>query len=264
VEGDGTGTLTASASQNLSGGANGVLTLTSQDFGSKQFADINVLDGSFNTFDSSGDAATRSAGTDVVARINGQNAYGDGLKASVSTALLSSSISFNESNNVAGADAKITITGGGSLFQIGQNVSTAGQIGIGIEAVNTARLGGISGKLYELGSGAGNSLLDVGKSVGGNTVTGAQLVDIISESLDRVNTLRGRLGAIQKNVIETNINSLSVALENISDARSQISDTDFAVETANLTKSQILSQAGISTLQIANSGPQQVLSLLRG
>ncbi len=65
-------------------------------------------------------------------------------------------------------------------------------------------------------------------------------------------------------MIETNINSLGVALEKIADARSSIADTDYAVETANLTKSQILNQAGISALQIANSAPQQVLSLLRG
>ena len=56
--------------------------------------------------------------------------------------------------------------------------------------------------------------------------------------------------------------ALGVALENISEARSQIVDTDFATETANLTKSQILSQAGISVLSIANQQPQQVLSLL--
>jgi flagellin len=77
-----------------------------------------------------------------------------------------------------------------------------------------------------------------------------------------VANLRGRLGALQKNVIETNITTLGVAFENISEARSQIIDTDFAAETANLTKAQILSQAGISVLAIANQNPSQVLSLL--
>jgi flagellin len=54
-----------------------------------------------------------------------------------------------------------------------------------------------------------------------------------------------------------------VALENITEARSQILDTDFAEETAQLQKAQILSQAGLSVLGIANQNPQQVLSLLR-
>jgi flagellin len=70
------------------------------------------------------------------------------------------------------------------------------------------------------------------------------------------------LGAIQKNVIETNIATLGVALESIFEARSQIIDTDFAEETAALTRAQILSQSGLSVLRIANQTPAQVLSLL--
>ena len=104
---------------------------------------------------------------------------------------------------------------------------------------------------------AGKSLLDVGPSV-----PGSKLVDIIEEALDRVSTLRGRLGSIQKNIIDTNIATLGVALENITEARSQILDTDFASETAQLTRSQILVQSGIAVLGIANQNPSQVLSLL--
>ncbi|WLD15488.1 hypothetical protein SH412_000533 [Planctellipticum variicoloris] len=129
---------------------------------------------------------------------------------------------------------------------------------MGIDAINTARLGGVAGKLYELGTGGGKSLLDVGPNV-----QGAELVDIVDQALNRVSTLRGRLGAIQKNVIDTNVSTLGVALENISAARSQIVDTDFATETANMQKAQVLKQAGISVLAIANQVPQQVLALLR-
>ena len=197
-------------------------------------------------------------GTDVVARINGQQATGSGLTASIATSLLDTSVTFAAASNLANVDSKVTVTGGGSLFQIGQNVSTAGQIGVGINSVNTATLGGVAGKLYQLGSGAGKSLLNVGQ--GG--VTGGNLVDIINQSLSQVDTLRARLGAIQSNIIQTNINSLGIALQNITDAKSQISDTDFAATTAQLTQSQILSQAGISVLQIANQTPQQVLKLL--
>jgi len=83
-----------------------------------------------------------------------------------------------------------------------------------------------------------------------------------AQALNRVTTLRGRLGSLQKNVIETNITTLGSALENISAARSQIIDTDFAQETASLTRAQILTQAGISVLAISNQAPAQVLSLL--
>lgn len=233
------------------------LTLTSTDFGSSAFVEVNVLSGAFDTLDASSTAVSRDEGTDIVATINGSKAYGDGLRASLKTATLDVSLTFDSAANTDSNTTSFSVTGGGSNFQIGEEVSANGQVGIGIEAVNTARLGGLSGKLYELGTGGGKSLLDVGPSV-----QGSALVDIVDEALDRVSTLRGRLGAIQKNVIETNVATLGVALENISEARSQIVDTDFAVETANLTKSQILSQAGISVLSIANQQPQQVLSLL--
>ena len=259
---DGSGVLAATAAASTSGGVNGTITFSSSSFGKSEFVDINVLTSgsSFanNVYDGSS-LALRKAGTDIVARVNGQTAVGKGLKATVANQLLNASITFTEGNNVALTNAKVTITGGGSLFQIGQDVSTGGQVGVGIEGINTARLGGLQGKLFELGSGGGKSLLDVGSGV-----TGDKLVSIITDARDRVNNLRSRLGSLQKNVIETNISSLGVALEKISDAKSSIADTDYASETATLTKAQILNQAGISALQIANSGPQAVLSLLRG
>ncbi|QDT88646.1 flagellin N-terminal helical domain-containing protein [Gimesia algae] len=260
VEGAGAGVVDAAASAALAGGTDAYLTFSANNYGADEFVDVNVLSGTFDTVDNitDGNSLKRDIGSDIVARINGQVAQGSGLSANLRSQQLDASFSFTAAANTVDNTASITITGGGSLFQIGQDVSAAGQVGIGIEAVNTARLGGVSGKLFELGSGGGKSLLDVGPSV-----PGSDLVNIIEEAVNRVSTLRGRLGAIQKNVIETNVSSLGVALENISEARSQIVDTDFAVETANLTKAQILNQAGISVLSIANQNPQQVLSLLR-
>lgn len=260
-EGTGAGLVAANqAVANVTSGAvDAFLTFRSKEFGSAEFVGINVLQGTFNTHLTSvtGTAASRSEGSDVVARINGQAAQGKGLRATLTTSGLDATVTFNAASNVANTNAKVTVTGGGSLFQIGQEVSAAGQVGLGIEAVNTARLGGITGKLFELGSGGGKSLLDVGPSV-----PGTDLVAIIQESIDRVSNLRGRLGALQKNVIETNVSVLGVALENIAEARSQIIDTDFAEETANLTRAQILSQSGLSVLGIANQNPSNVLSLL--
>ncbi len=257
VQGTGTEVVQAQSTQQVDV-ASRILKLTSSEYGSNQTVAVNVLNGDFNTVGN--DNVTqkrRDMGQDLEAVINGQVAQTKGLEARIKTTSLDASISFNEENNVKGRRAVVTVTGGGSLFQIGQEVSAAGQVGIGIEAVNTARLGGISGKLYELGSGAGKSLLDLGPDV-----PGSQLVNIVEEAISRVSTLRGRLGAIQRNVIDTNINSLGVALENIAEARSAIVDTDFAESTADLTKAQILSQAGISVLAIANQNPQQVLALL--
>jgi flagellin len=89
-----------------------------------------------------------------------------------------------------------------------------------------------------------------------------QAQKVLDEAIRQVSTLRGRLGALQRNVLETNSNSLSVALENVTASESAIRDADFAKETAELTRAQILVQANTSVVAQANSSPQSVLSLL--
>ena len=92
---------------------------------------------------------------------------------------------------------------------------------------------------------------------------GAQsAIDIIDAALTSIDTQRGDLGAIQ-NRMEFTISNLSAVVENVSAARSRILDADFAAETANLTRAQILQQAGTAMLSQANSLPQNVLSLLQ-
>ena len=85
---------------------------------------------------------------------------------------------------------------------------------------------------------------------------------IVADAISQVAFYRGRLGNIQKNLISTNVNSQKVALENVTAAESVIRDADMATEISNLTRAQILVQSTQSTLQIANSIPQFVLSLL--
>jgi len=84
----------------------------------------------------------------------------------------------------------------------------------------------------------------------------------IDSAITTVNGLRGALGAIQ-NRFESTIANLATTSENLSASNSRILDADFAAETANLAKSQVLQQAGISVLAQANARPQQVLSLLQ-
>src|SRR4029079_695386 len=85
---------------------------------------------------------------------------------------------------------------------------------------------------------------------------------IVERAINQVAVLRGRLGAFEKNTLDTNINSLSVTMENVTSSESSIRDADFAKETAELTRAQILTQAGTSVLATANTTPQSVLSLL--
>src|SRR5213078_4207879 len=111
------------------------------------------------------------------------------------------------------------------------------------------------GYLSDLASGGPSSLSS------DNLVTSQKIID---KAIKQVSQLRGRLGAFQKFTIGSTINSLGVAYENVSASESAIRDTDFAQETANLTRSQILSQAASTVLAQANATPQNALALLRG
>lgn len=93
--------------------------------------------------------------------------------------------------------------------------------------------------------------------------TGAQLaIQKIDSALSSVNSVRADLGAIQ-NRFSSTVSNLQNASENLSASRSRVRDTDFAAETAELTRTQILKQAGTAMLAQANQAPQSVLSLLR-
>ncbi len=96
------------------------------------------------------------------------------------------------------------------------------------------------------------------------TAIGAQMaVDVIDGGLAFIDSQRAGLGAVQ-NRLQSTISNLTVVSENASASRSRIRDTDFAIETAELTKNQILQQAGTSMLSQANQIPQAALSLLGG
>ena len=93
---------------------------------------------------------------------------------------------------------------------------------------------------------------------------GAQLaIKVADAALGAVNGQRAEYGALQSR-FESAISNLSSTTENLSASRSRIVDTDFAAETAKMTRGQILQQAGTSMLAQANSLPNGVLSLLRG
>jgi flagellin len=191
----------------------------------------------------------RATGTDIVAAINGVSATGRGNDLSINTATLDLSATLTAGFT---GTASFTIDGGGALFQLGPDVVSNQQARLGITSVNTARLGGTSGKLFQLGTGGAFDLATDANSA----------AKIVNEAIDQVTSLRGRLGAFQRTTLETNKNALSDTLSNLTEAESSIRDADFAEETANLTRSQILVQSGTRVLAIANQNPQNVLALL--
>jgi flagellin len=128
-----------------------------------------------------------------------------------------------------------------------------------------------SGEAITLG-GAGATALGVATAAVGGALNAQNVKDVdganatilsVDAALTSVSNLRSSLGAIQ-NRFQSVINSLQAVSENLSASRSRILDTDFASETASLTRAQILQQAGTAMVAQANSAPQNVLSLLRG
>jgi flagellin len=228
----------------------GNLKLNSTTYGSEGLIDVEVIsEGTGGTF-KSGLTASRAKGTDIEATVNGTAATGKGNVLSLNTATLDLSLTVEDG---ASADISFTISGGGAQFQLGPEVVSNQQARLGIGSLNTAKLGGASGRLYELAKG-GAKALDADP-------TGASRV--VDEAINQVTSLRGRLGAFQATTLESNLVSLNETVANLTEAESSIRDADFAAESARLTRAQILVQSGTSVLGIANQNPQNVLSLLR-
>jgi len=242
--------LVSDATGVTAGNSNGTLTLNSTKYGSDQFIDVEVIsEGAAGEF-ATDISAARAIGADIIATVNGISANGEGNSLSINTATLDLTLSVTDGS---AADFDFTISGGGATFQLGPDVVSNQQARLGISSVNTGKLGGTSGRLYELGSG-GLKALDT-------DATGA--FQVVDQVINKVASLRGRLGAFQRTTLDTNINSLSDTLANLIEAESSIRDADFASESAALTRAQILVQSGTSVLAIANQNPQNVLSLLR-
>lgn len=242
-------TAATGVSATVSGGH---LHFDSTAFGSKQFVTVEAVSGTFANATSKKDS-----GVDAQVNINGNVAEAAGLTARANTGGLDVEITLDaDFAQQTGTTATFDIVGGGTKFQIGSSVQRQSQISVGIGSVATSRLGNnVAGFLSELASGGKNSLTS------GNTTQAQRILDA---AIKEVATLRGRLGALQKSVLETNVTSLQVALENVTSAESTIRDADFAEETAAMTRAQILSQANTSVLAQANNSPQQILSLLQG
>jgi flagellin len=201
-------------------------------------------------------------GRDVFALINGRLGTGDGLKVRLpDTTSLGLEITLNEALAIRPTETStFSITGGGSLFQLGGEINSNQQINLGLPSIAASRLGGtlIKGKM---------EFLESIKSGGSNDLRSKNFQnasDLISQAIDEISVIRGRLGALERNTLDTNVRSIQIAIENLTSSQSVIRDADFASETAALTRAQILAQAGTSVTQLANQQAQSVLALLQG
>ena len=135
-------------------------------------------------------------------------------------------------------------------FQIGANNASSDQLSVSTTNMqSSASITAVTGTAAVISGTSGTAA--------------AAMITTIDTALDAINSERATYGAMQ-NRFEVVISNLQIAAENQTAARSRIMDADFAKETANLTRAQILQQAGTAMLAQANAAPQNVLSLLRG
>ena len=156
---------------------------------------------------------------------------------------------FNGLNVLAG-------NAGTLVFQVGAN--TSGNDTISITTVNMTSDADITAVAGTNNAGAGRAQIDASA----NASAIHTVIDNIDAALDTVSAQRATLGASQSR-FDAVIANLQISIENQSAARSRITDTDFAAETANLSRAQILQQAGNAMVAQANQLPEQVMQLLR-
>ena len=157
--------------------------------------------------------------------------------------------SFN-GKHILGSDA------GTQSFQVGANTSSDDTISITTTQLTTNS--SITTVAGTSNAGAGRAKIDSTA----NASAIATVIQDIDTAIDKVNSERATMGASQ-NRFTAVISNLQVSVESQTAARSRIMDADFAAETANLSRAQILQQAGNAMIAQANQMPQQVLTLLR-
>ncbi len=135
-------------------------------------------------------------------------------------------------------------------------LTSTADITVGLANTATTATTGLTAATTATATTTGFSTLDISTVSGANTAIGS-----MDAALTSVNTARATLGAVQSR-FESVVSNLAINAENLSAARSRIRDADFAAETANLTRAQILQQAGTAMLAQANTVPQNVLNLL--
>jgi flagellin len=164
----------------------------------------------------------------------------------------------NQHSDQTGVTASLDISGTGEQLMLQSDDGS--EISVKYKDGQEAAMLAIT-QIQETNSSSGSG--DNVASIDISTAAGAQKsIAILDEAIKEVSSIRGDLGAIS-NRLDYTTRNLSNISENAASARSQIMDADFAAESANLSRAQVLQQAGNAMLAQANSRPQQVLSLLQ-
>jgi flagellin len=241
-------------------------TVATVNLSSTSSAGIVLANGGTGTVTGATAASTNLAAGDLV--INGVDigAVTGGTDATTQGAAVIAAINAKTAQTgvtAANAAGVITLTGANNAGFTVSGTAT-GTTGSGLTLGTTTGKGADASGLT---AGAKAATATVGAGVSSlnlSTASGAQdAIKTLDAALANVNASRASLGAYQ-NRFASAVSSLNTTSENLTTSRSRIRDADFAQETASLTRSQVLQQAGTAILAQANALPQGVLSLLRG
>ncbi len=248
----GTFTYTAAASDTAEEVANGLKAAMAIGSGSAftgggqaHIAVADVASGNTLTFDNASANLNNGNATYTFSRTDNNDLFRSGQTSGTATVVAEARIKLDSTNNSP------------ILIDVGENETDAAathgfieqNVGAADFDTNTATMGT---------SGSSMVGLSIASSANANSALGQ-----LDNAIDTVNSIRSDLGALQ-NRLDHTINNLSSVSNNTEGAKGRIMDTDFASETANLTKQQILSQAATSMLAQANQSKQGILALLQG
>lgn len=223
----------------------GDVDFSTADYGSSATIEISVSSGAFAT-----DNANSVAGTDAVATINGQSVTADGTTFDVSTGGTQVEITVDPASN--GTLNSFLVTGAGLEFVVGSSGTNV--LRTGLPTLSTARLGGALGTVSDIRSGGSADL------IGGNAVTALRIID---DAISQATLSQATVGAFQKNALEPAGRLLGSQTINLSSALSSIQDVDVALETALLSRNQLMHQTTLQALSVSSLQQQNVLGLLQ-
>lgn len=240
--------------------------LYSTEYGSDETISVEVVSGTLNA----GGGLTAASGVqtddgqDLDGNINGVQFSARGHDLHVVSDVITGDIVMTD--GVAAGTHSFTIDNSGLVFQLNHTEAASDREQIGVRSVHSSELGvdtrtvnGINGNTLSIG-GFLSSLVSGGSN--DLTTDAKNALRVVDESINQVTDLRAYLGAFQSQTVDSNINSLAVATENLTASESAIRDLDFAEETAAFTRNQILYQSGIAVLAQSNLISQSVLTLL--
>lgn len=240
--------------------------LYSVDYGSDATISLQVTSGRVTfqgTSYTSSSSIQTDFGSDAVAYLNGAKMSANGNNLRAVSNFVTGDFILSEGTST---DQSFKLKKSGLAFQLNDDEALPDRERIGVRSIDSSYLGkptssvkGVGGQSLTIGgflssmmSGQTNSLENAPENA----------LRIVDAAIDDINDLRAYLGAFKQQTVDSNINSLAIAIENLSASESTVRDLDFAAETAQFTRSQILFQSGIAVLAQTNLISQSVLTLL--